>query len=106
VLKLRDHDGQLSRNTKYFLDQVEEDLEVYKYLSGYVPPLLKEEGRVIMRNNKLVFYYTLMIKEFLSGRFRTGYKFAKLLADTENIFLLSLCFVRVKLKKWANSLGV
>jgi hypothetical protein len=94
LVQLRDHAGQLSRQEKYYADHLQEDLEVYEYLMGYISPSEKKEGRRILRNHKLLFYYTLMVKAFLKGSFRTGMAFLQALAKFDNLWLLSFYFFR------------
>jgi len=97
IIQLRDHDKQLSRNEKYYINHVKEDLEVYRYLDSYVTPEQKKEGHQLMRNNKLVFYFTLMVKAFLKGNFNASYRFFRELSKYDNIFLLSFSFIKAKL---------
>lgn len=99
LIQLRDHRGQLSRNEFLYIFHVREDLEVYRYLLGYVNPVLREQGFKQMRQSKLLFYYTLMIKSFLKGNFKPGSQFYGQLASFDNIFLLSFSFLKAKLFK-------
>ena len=101
LIQLRDHSGQLSRNEKYYLSHVKEDLEVYRYLNAYVSKDLFNEGKKILRNHKLRFYYTLMLKSLLQGELKTGWEYIKVLALTDNFFLLSTRYFFLKLKKTA-----
>ena len=97
LIQLRDHDNQLSRNEKYYINHVKEDLEVYRYLDSYVSDEQRREGHKTMRKNKMVFYYTLMIKSFLRGDLKTGRQYFKLLSSYDNIFLCSIYFFRKKI---------
>lgn len=99
LIQLRDHNGQLSRNESLYVIHVKEDLEVYRYLQGCVSTGLQREGKQVLRNHKLVFYYTLMVKALLKGRLRTCYRFYRELSHFDNFFMLSLCFLRAKLYK-------
>lgn len=99
LIMLRDHIGQLSRNEQYYINHVKEDLEVFRYMNSYVSLSQKTEGRKLMRKSKLNFYYTLMAKSFFKGRFKTGFQFLKILNSYENIFLLSIIYLKVKLVK-------
>ena len=94
LVQLRDHTRQLSRQEKSYTDHIREDLRVYEYLLGYISPAEKKEGRRILRNHKLLFYYTLMVKAFLKGSFRTGMIFFKVLKKIDNPWLLSFYFFR------------
>lgn len=96
LIQLRDHDGQLSRNEKYYINHVKEDLEVYRYLDGYVSNNLKKEGHSLMQNNKLVFYYTLMLKALSKGDFKTFASYVCTLHSYTNIAVLTGCFFRNK----------
>ncbi|MBS1735470.1 MAG: glycosyltransferase [Bacteroidetes bacterium] len=97
LIQLRDHDNQLSRNEKYYINHVKEDMEVYHYLDSYVSDEQRREGHKTMRKNKMVFYYTLMIKSFLRGDLKTGRQYFKLLSSYDNIFLCSIYFFRKKI---------
>ncbi|MEO5967390.1 MAG: glycosyltransferase [Ferruginibacter sp.] len=97
LIQLRDHDKQLSRNEKYYINHVREDLEVYRYLDNYVTPEQKNEGHKLMRNNKLLFYCTLMFKSFLKGEFLLAFKYYQLLANYENFLMLIFAFTKTKI---------
>jgi hypothetical protein len=99
LIKLRDHKGQLSRNENYYINHIKEDLEVYRYLQGYAPANIKKEGVAVMRNHKLVFYYTLMVKALLKARWATAYIFYKELTAFDNFLLLSYFFIKAKISK-------
>lgn len=97
LIQLRDHDKQLSRNEKYYINHVREDLETYRYLDSYVTPEQKKEGRKLMRSHKLIFYYTLMIKSFVKLNFSTFLKYFSCLVHYDNFMLLSFAFMKSKL---------
>ena len=101
LIQLRDHEGQLSRNENYYINHVKEDLTVYRNLLSYVESEIRSEGKLLLRNHKLLFYYTLMIKTFLKGNFKIGYSFYKELSGFDNFFKLTISFVRNKLFKHA-----
>jgi glycosyltransferase involved in cell wall biosynthesis len=94
LIQLRDHAGQLSRQEKYYIFHLKEDIRVYNYLLDYVSKTMRAEGRYLLRNYKLMFYYTLMVKAFLKGRWATGAAFFQRLSRFDNIFLLTAAFVR------------
>ena len=94
LIQLRDHAGQLSRQEQYYIFHLKEDLQVYDYLLGYTPPPMQKEGRFLLRNYKLMFYYTLMVKALIKGKWKTGGAFFSRLARFDNIFLLTAAFVR------------
>jgi glycosyltransferase involved in cell wall biosynthesis len=97
LIQLRDHSGQLSRKESLYINHVRDDLTVYKYLINYVSPEIKKEGRFLLRNHKLVFYYTLMLKALLNGNISNAFSFYKELSNFDNFFVLSYCFVKSKL---------
>ncbi len=99
LIQLRDHDKQLSRNEKYYINHVKEDLEVYRYLDSYVTPEQKKQGHKLMRNNKLVFYYTLMIKSLFKRKLRLAHDYYLQLSKYDNFFLLSFSFLKNKIIK-------
>jgi glycosyltransferase involved in cell wall biosynthesis len=99
LIQLRDHRGQLSRNEKFYINHVKEDLIVYRNLFSYVDPKLKKDGRSLMRSHKLVFYYTLMIKSLLRGELKNTIEYARTLSSFDNLVVLSLTFIKAKLRK-------
>lgn len=94
LIQLRDHKKQLSRNQKFYINHLREDVQVYKYLLSYVTPKQGREGRILLRNYKLLFYYTLMIKAFLKGSFKSAWQFCFTLSRFDNIFLLTAYFIK------------
>ena len=94
LVKLRNHSSQLSRQEKYYLTHLKEDLGVYQYLMSYINEAEKNKGKTILRNHKLLFYYTLMVKAFFKGSLKTGFAFFKILRKFDNIGLLSFYFLR------------
>ena len=105
LVQLRDHPGQLSRNESFYINHVREDLHVFRYLNNYVSKSLKEEGKKIMRNNKLVFYYTLMVKSFFKGQIGNTFLFLKALSGYDNIFKITSAFLGSKIRKSVKSLN-
>ena len=99
LIQLRDHEGQLSRNENYYINHVKEDLEVYRNLLGYVKPPIKKEGILLLRNHKLVFYYTLMIKALMKRKPKTAHQFYKELCSIDNFSKLSVAFIKAKISK-------
>jgi len=99
LIQLRDHGGQLSRNEKYFINHVKEDLVVYRYLDSYVESSVRLEGKNLMRKHKLVFYYTLMIKALLKGKIAAAFDFYTQLSTYDNFFLLSFSFLKSRLRR-------
>ncbi len=99
LLQLRDHSGQLSRKEKYYINHVKEDLQVYKNLMSYVSEQLAKEGKELLRNYKLVFYYTLMVKALAKGKVKTAHKFYKELSKADIFFSLSIAFLKAKTLK-------
>lgn len=94
LIQLRDHKNQLSRQEKYYVFHLKEDLQVYNYLIGYVSQDELIKGRRLLRNYKLLFYYTLMVKALLKGRLKTFAEFYSSLARFDNIGLLTIGFLR------------
>ena len=99
LIQLRDHDKQLSRTESLYINHVKEDLEVYRYLDNYVTPKQKTEGHKLMRNHKLVFYYTLMVKALLQRKVRLAHDYYVQLSKYDNFLLLSFSFLKNKIKK-------
>jgi glycosyltransferase involved in cell wall biosynthesis len=99
LIQLRDHNGQLSRNEKYYINHVKEDLQVYRNLDSYVSEETKIAGRKIIMEEKLIFYYTLMVKNFLKGRVPTGIKFFKTISSYTPMWNLTIAFLKKKIFK-------
>lgn len=99
LIKLRDHAGQLSRNENFYINHVLEDLDVYRYLDSYVAEADRKKGIHLMRNHKLVFYTTLMMKAFLNGNTKLGKHYWKALSGYDNILKILFSFIKVKLLK-------
>jgi glycosyltransferase involved in cell wall biosynthesis len=97
LVQLRNHKEQLSGQEKYFIYHLKEDLVVYHFLLAYVNDKQKKEGRSLLRNHKLLFYYTLMIKALLKGKIKTAWQFCIMLHQFDNIFLLTWYFVKNRL---------
>jgi hypothetical protein len=100
LIQLRDHTGQLSRQEKYYIYHLREDIQVYNYLLSYVSPEMRNEGRSLLRRYKLIFYYTLMLKAFSKGRLGTGYSFLRAMADFDNIFKITFAFIKKRVFKY------
>jgi glycosyltransferase involved in cell wall biosynthesis len=97
LIQLRDHSGQLSRKDEYYILHVREDREVYKNLYSYASPEISAEGRKMMRQHKLVFYYTLMLKVFFEGKFRLAHQFYKEIIAFDNFMMVSIQFLKAKI---------
>jgi glycosyltransferase involved in cell wall biosynthesis len=97
LVQLRNHKGQLSGRDEYYIFHLKEDIIAYHILLGYVNDQQRQEGRVLLRNHKLLFYYTLMIKALLSGQIKTALEFCRRLHSFDNIFLLTGSFIKNKL---------
>ncbi|MBC7616987.1 MAG: glycosyltransferase [Pedobacter sp.] len=97
LIHLRNHEEQLSGQAKYFIYHLREDIETYNILFNYVSPEMKKDGRLILRKRKLLFYYTLMLKSFFKGKWKTSYQFFKLLSKFDNIFLITWSYCKYKL---------
>lgn len=93
LVQLRNHKGQLSGQPQYFFYHLKEDLEAYKILFSYTDEKQRQEGMLLMRNNKLLFYYTLMVKFIIKGNFRTGWRFCKTLHQFDNILVITYYFI-------------
>ena len=97
LIQLRVHKNQLSRQEKYYIFHLKEDLQVYHYLFSYVNANERTEGRRLLRNYKLLFYYTLMVKSLIKGRFRTFSRFYRSLSHFDNMGLLTASFLRQRI---------
>lgn len=104
LIQLRQHAMQLSRLEKYYINHLEEDLQVYQNLLSYTDQAETKKGKLLLRNHKLLFYYTLMAKAFLKGSLKTGYRLSRILRKFDNLWILSFYFVRNRMlfrKKYA-----
>lgn len=98
LIQLRDHTGQLSRKESLYFFHVKEDMEVFRYLLGYVSPSIRDEGKRLLRKHKFVFYYTLMAKTFLKGDIRNGIKYFREISAGDNMLFLTFSFIKGKLR--------
>ena len=96
LVQFRNHKEQLSGQEQYLIYHLKEDLQVYRLLLSYLSSTEQTEGRKLLRNNKFLFHYTLMLKAFLKGQVKTGYLFYKLLNGFDNFFILTGCYIRNK----------
>jgi glycosyltransferase involved in cell wall biosynthesis len=94
LVQLRNHKGQLSGQEKYFIYHLKEDLKVYNFLLTTSTPQQVKEGILTLRNKKLLFYYTLMLKAFLKGNISTGSDFFTTLSRFDNFLLLSWSYFK------------
>lgn len=101
VIQLRDHDHQLSRVPELYIYHVKEDLQLYRYLLGYVDDELKVRGRKLLLRKKLMFYYTLMLKSFFKGKFSTAREFYKELTSFEKFTVLTRSYISYLKKRIA-----
>jgi len=99
LIQLREHDKQLSRNEKYYINHVKEDLQVFRFLDSYVSAEQRKEGHKVMRKKKLIFYYTLMIKSLLKGDVKTAKEYFKVISKYENFPRLTFSFITSKMFK-------
>jgi glycosyltransferase involved in cell wall biosynthesis len=99
VIYLRNHSGQFSRQEKYYLNHLREELSAYRILIDRSSPAILKDGLRDMRRYKLQFYMTLMLKAFSKGKFRTGFRFFRELAAFDNIFILSWNFLLYRILK-------
>jgi glycosyltransferase involved in cell wall biosynthesis len=97
LLQLRNHKEQLSGQEKYFIHHFKEDIEIYSILLGYVTQQQKKEGKILLRNHKLLFYYTLMVKAFLKGDLKIAWEFCRELHRFDNIIIITYFFVKNKI---------
>jgi glycosyltransferase involved in cell wall biosynthesis len=105
LIQLRDHSKQLSRQQNSYLDHLKEDVRVYQYLLSYANESEKKEGKLLLRNHKLLFYYTLMMHAFVKGSFTSGQIFLKGLRKLDNIWVLTFYFIKNRIlfrKKYTN----
>lgn len=96
LVQLRNHNGQLSGQEKYFIYHLKEDIEVYTFLLSNVPKSIATEGRATLRKGKLLFYYTLMLKAVLKGKLITAFKFLILLNKFDSFLLLTWYYFQIR----------
>jgi glycosyltransferase involved in cell wall biosynthesis len=94
LVQLRNHPQQLSRQPNSYINHFLEDIRVYQRLLSYVNESEKKQGKKLLRNHKLLFYYTLMIKAFMKGSFKSGLIYFKRLRKLESILILSYYFIK------------
>lgn len=94
---LRDHSNQLSRQEKYYVKALKEDIIAYQYLYSYSTDEIKKFGKEQLRNQKLVFYFTLMLKSLFKGNFNIAFQFWKAINSIDNGFVMLYYFLKNKL---------
>jgi glycosyltransferase involved in cell wall biosynthesis len=99
LIQLRNHKGQLSNQEQYFVYHLNEDIKVYTYLFSYLDKEQQQEGRRLLRHQKLLFYYTLMLKAMFKGKIKLAFYFFKTIARFDNIFILSWFFIKHRVFK-------
>ena len=97
LIQLRNHTGQLSGQEKYFIYHLKEDIKVYRYLFSYLTEAQKKVGTRLLRNQKLLFYYTLMLKALLKGKLTVAYTFFKVIAKFDNFFIVTWYYCKHKI---------
>ena len=97
LVQFRNHQEQLSKKESYLIYHLKEDLQTYQVLLSYLSPAQQAEGRKLLRNNKLLFHYILMLKALFKGHLSTAYRFYKMLSDFDNFFVLTWYFFRNKI---------
>ena len=97
LVKLRNHGQQLSRQESFYIYHVKEDISAYRILFDGLTAEQSVKGHELLRQNKLMFYYTLMLQAFLKGKIKTGIDFLGTLHRFDNIFLLSFYYFKMKL---------
>lgn len=97
LIQLRNHKEQLSGQEKYFIFHLREDIDTYRILFEYLTTAQQLEGMKLLRNSKLLFYYTLMLKAIFKGKLITGYNFFKLLSSFDNFIIVTWYFIKNKL---------
>lgn len=88
LVLLRNHDGQLSRQTKYYIRHIEEDAQAFRKLFSYISPEVRERGKTILRNNKLMFYTALMLHSLKDFRIKDVLKYWKAISNLDSPMVL------------------
>lgn len=99
LIQLRNHNAQLSNKEVLFIYHLKEDVQVFNYMFSYLTVEQKKKGMIILRNQKLLFYYTLMLKAALKGNTRLTADFLKSLSKFDNIFILTWFFIKRRVFK-------
>jgi glycosyltransferase involved in cell wall biosynthesis len=94
LVQLRNHKGQLSGQEKFYIYHLKEDIKVYSALLAASTLQQRKEGIESLRNQKLLFYYTLMLKAFFKGNFSTGFRFLTTLFRFDNFLLLTWVYFK------------
>lgn len=92
LIYLRAHAGQLSRQEDLFIFHLKEDSEVYRKLFSYLDEKSKPSARRLMRWSKLQFYYRLMLKCLLHGKFKLFRQYFLYISGMDNLLLLTGAF--------------
>lgn len=96
LIQLRIHKDQLSSQEQYFIYHLKEDIAAYQLLFGYISAAQQKQGWNSLRNTKLIFYYTLMLKAFLKGKLSTGCQYLIILHSFANMYTLTWHYLKIK----------
>lgn len=97
LIQLRNHSGQLSSQENLFIYHLKEDIQVYNYLFTYITKEERKNGIKSLRNQKLLFYFTLMLKAFLRGNLKVGFNFLKLISTFDKISIITWLYFKRKI---------
>ncbi len=97
LVKIRDHNGQLSRQEKFYVNHVEEDARVYNYLNSYISKDVQIKYNYYFVHYKLVFYFSLLIRSLVRVRFLQAFKIARIISRFTSLLTLVFIYVRIKL---------
>jgi glycosyltransferase involved in cell wall biosynthesis len=96
LIALRDHSNQLSRKEQYYINAVKEDAITYKHLLSYLPQDVIQKGKKNLRSAKLNYYYTLMLKFILKGKFSVAKEYYKCIKLLDNPAIMFFYYMRNK----------
>jgi hypothetical protein len=99
LVKLRDHQGQLSRSSKYYILHLKEDKQVFANLINRTPPDKKNKAMWVLKHTKHLFYFSLMLHMFLKRDLRTAKAFYNEISKIDNVISLCIRWVRKRIFK-------
>ena len=97
LIQLRVHNDQLSKRKKYLVNHGIEDFIVFRKLDLYTSIEERRIGRKLMHINKLISYYTIILKFLSEGDFKNGWRLYRTVAHYTNFTKLSVIFISRKL---------
>jgi glycosyltransferase involved in cell wall biosynthesis len=98
LIQLRTHSGQLSKAPEYYIRHLVEEKKILRNLMNRVDKDLKDFGRKNIKWRKGPLYFSFLLQTIKRGNWKTTRRFYNELSEIDNIFVLTLRWMALKLK--------